>query len=244
LSRSPFTVRDLDDLQRLLLARADRVVAMVDIFRGDTGRNDIGLRHDVDDNAGSLDTALAMAEWEHRNGYRSSYYLLHDSHYWDRVGDAARDLESLGHEVGIHVNAIAEGLRQHRQPTHVLRDALDELRQHVRVVGCVAHGDDLCHQAGFVNDEMFLESARPDWGEPQRRIEWRDARITLNPVSRSAFGLAYDAIWLGRGHYMSDSGGQWSVPIVDVASEWPSHGQLHILQHPDWWAAAFATVNV
>jgi hypothetical protein len=239
---APFRYEDLVELDVRLLSRADRVVSMRDIANGDIGRGVIALRHDVDDNAGSLDTALAMAEWECRRGYRSTYFLLHDSHYWEDVGPAAQQIEYFGHEVGIHVNAIAEGLRQNRNPTHVLRDALDDLLPYAKVTGCVAHGDNLCHIARFVNDEMFVESPRPDWGLPERLIVHNGYQVQLRPVSRSDFGLRYDANWLPRGHYVSDSGGHWSEPFDELVRGWGSRGQLHVLQHPDWWARAFTQV--
>ena len=65
---APFTASDLEELDARLLSVADRVVPMRDIWKGDVGRRVIGLRHDVDDNAGSFDTALAMARWECEHG--------------------------------------------------------------------------------------------------------------------------------------------------------------------------------
>ena len=168
--------QDLDQLAALL-EQADRVVPMRDIFKGDIGRRVIGMRHDVDDNPGSLDTALRMAEWEFLHGYSSTYYLLHDAYYWkadtiETMLVAAERLEEYGHEVGIHVNAVAEGLRRQRDPRHILRDALAELRTAVRVEGCVAHGDPWCRNGDgdviFVNDEMFTESRRPSARCPEQ----------------------------------------------------------------------------
>jgi hypothetical protein len=242
-----FRRRDLEQLDELLFSRADRVVPMRDISKGDIGRRVIGLRHDVDDNAGSLDTALRIAEWEFDHGYSSTYFLLHGSHYWgDDMLVAAERLEEMGHEVGIHVNAIAEGLMHARQPAHVLRDALTELRTAVRVVGCVAHGDPLCRdstgQVTFVNDEMFTESPRPEYGSAHRIITRNGWRLQLDPVSRTAFGLEYDANHLPRGFYLSDSGGRWSQSPEIVAGRF-GEGQLHMLVHPDWWAGAFQEVT-
>jgi hypothetical protein len=124
-----FTARDLEMLDARLFSRADRVVPMRDIWKGDVGRQVLGLRHDVDDNPGSFETALAMAEWEMEHGYSSTYFLLHGSHYWD-ADHLVRALafEEMGHEVGIHVNALAEALRQRRSPEWILLEALGDLR--------------------------------------------------------------------------------------------------------------------
>jgi hypothetical protein len=244
---APFQYADLEELHTELFSRADRVVPMRDVFKGDTGSRVIGLRHDVDDNPGSFHTALRMAEWEFERGYSSTYYLLHDSHYWDEWLPEAPRFEELGHEVGIHVNAIAEALRQRRDARAILSEALSALRgTGVRVVGCVAHGDSLCQTARFVNDEMFSESPRPAYGKPDRMISDGQVAHPLHPISRRAFQLEYDANWLSRGDYISDSGGRWN-PRPDsfdrAVAHWSEAGQLHMLIHPDWWSEAFVTVK-
>lgn len=240
-TQAPFLPADLEELHARLYAQADRVVPMHDISKGDVGRKVIGLRHDVDDNKGSFDTALRMAEWEMERGISSTWFLLHDSHYWgDDMLCRAPLFEEMGHEVGIHVNAIAEGLRQDRDPAGLLADALSELRTAVRVVGCVAHGDRLCHDAAFVNDEMFVESARDGMGDPDREIRWNGQRVKLQPLRRDVFGLEYDANWLPRGRYLSESGGRWRPhrSSFEDAVETFGHTQLHVLVHPDWWGQA------
>ena len=240
-AKEPFLASDLEELDARLLSRAERVVPMRDVFKGDTGARVVGLRHDVDDNLGSFETALAFAEWEFDHGYASTYFLLHDSHYWSEGMLAyVPRFEELGHEVGIHVNAIAEALRQHRDPHEILTDALSELRSSgVRVVGAVAHGDNLCHSSHFVNDELFTESPRSAYGKPARLLEHDGVICPLQPISRRAYGLEYDPNWLSRGDYLSDSSGRWSQPFDVVAERLGEAGQLHILLHPDWWKQAF-----
>jgi hypothetical protein len=242
--QSPFLASDLEELDARLLSQAERVVPMRDVFKGDTGPNVIGLRHDVDDNDGSFGTALRLAQWEFERGYSSTYFLLHGAYYWDEMLVHAPIFEELGHEVGIHVNAIAEGLRRADDPPSILAEALVELRATgVRIVGSVAHGDPLCHVAKFVNDEMFRESRRPSYGAWDRLIEHKGVVYPLQPVSRSVYLLEYDANWLPRGDYLSDSGGTWSQSFDDVCERF-GQGQLHVLIHPDWWAGAFAAVAV
>jgi hypothetical protein len=224
-----------------MLGLADRVVPMWDVHKGDRGPGTIGLRHDVDDNPGSFQTALAMAAWEADQGFASTFFLLHGAHYWPDALEQAPRFEELGHEVGIHVNAIAVALQSALEPAVILERAVAELRQTgVTVRGCVAHGDNLCHKHGFVNDEMFTESARPTYGAADRRI----AGVQLAPVPRAWFGLDYDANWLPRARYLSDSGGHWSEPFQQVADAFPRlGGQLHMLIHPDWWGQAFVPLG-
>lgn len=238
--QAPFRADDLAELDSALLSQAERVVPMRDVFKGDRGPRVIGLRHDVDDNPGSFETALRIAEWEFERGYSSTYFLLHGSHYWNEEWlGAVPQFEELGHEVGIHVNAIAEAFRQRRDPHAILNESITQLRETgVRVVGSVAHGDALCHVARFVNDEMFQESPRPDYGAPDRLITHDGVVCPLVPISRKNYGLEYDANWLPRGDYLSDSGGRWSQEFAWVAARF-GESQLHVLQHPDWWAEAF-----
>jgi len=245
---SPYNASDLEELHARLFSQADRVVPMRDIWKGDVGRRVIGLRHDVDDNAGSFDTALAMAEWEFHHGYSSTYFLLHGSHYWTADNLVrAMQFEELGHEVGIHVNALAEALRHRRSPDWILCEALGDLRSvGLRIEGCVAHGDALCRDVNgvrFVNDEMFVESPRPTLGAPDREITHGNCTVKIEPRPRSNYHLAYDANWLRRGNYLSESGGRWSQPFDDVVAGF-GEAQLHVLIHPDWWSQAFAEVTV
>lgn len=218
---------------------------MRDVFKGDTGARTIGLRHDVDDNEGSFETALAMARWEFEHGYSSTYFLLHGSHYWNADNIVrALEFEELGHEVGIHVNAIAEALRLRRSPDWILLEALGDLRSvGLRVEGAVAHGDPLCYgkdgQVRFVNDEVFVECRRHRVGEVPREVREGKTRVLIEPRPLTEYHLAYDANWLTRGDYLSESGGRWSQPFDDVVGRFASEGQLHVLIHPDWWSGAF-----
>lgn len=243
---APFDASDLEELDARLLSQADRVVPMRDIAKGDTNPRVIGLRHDVDDNAGSFDTALAMAEWEFEHGYSSTYYLLHDSYYWDADNLVrALEFEELGHEVGVHVNAIAMALRLRRSPDWILIEALSDLRSvGLRIDGSVAHGDPLCRHQGevrFVNDEVFAECRRESMGAANREVSHGNCTVKLNPLPRSVYHLTYDANWLPRGNYLSESGGRWSQSFDEVEAAF-GRGQLHILTHPDWWGAAFEKV--
>ena len=245
----PFDHDDLLDLDSLY-ARADRVVPMRDVWKGDSSDTVIAVRHDVDDNPGAFDTALEMARWEFDNGYSSTYYLLHSAAYWTADNLVrAREFEELGHEVGLHVNALAEALRRRRSPDWILCEALGDLRSMgLRVDGCVGHGDPLCRgrygTVRFTNDEMFVESRRPSMGAADRILTHRKTFVQIEPQPRAHYHLGYDAAWLERGDYLSDSGHVWSQPFETVCHRWPTAGQLHVLVHPDWWVAAFAKVAV
>ena len=237
---APFQPSDLDEFGEFL-ARADAVVPMSEIAAGRTDPRVIGLRHDCDNVIGP---AVQLAEWEAEHGIRSTYFILHTAPYWQEKETLVAALDAIAdcdHEIGFHLNAITVAVETGRDPVMVAVEALEELRgygYHVR--GVVAHGDNACYQHGFINDELFVESARPDYGAPDREV----GGVRLRPVSRASLGFEYDPNWLSRGAYLSDSGGRWSAPFDEVAWAWPSSGQLHMLVHPDWWAEAFAGVAV
>jgi hypothetical protein len=192
----------------------------------------IGLRHDCDN---VIEPAVAMAVWESLHGFSSTYYILHTAPYWQDKPLLRHSLDiiaSYGHEIGIHNDAITVALETGRDPADILFEAIEELRSYGHEIrSTVAHGNRRCRIDNYVNDEMFLECHRPAYGHI--------TRLGFQPHRLSEFGLDFDANWLPRGDYLSDSGGQWSQPFEEVAEAFPSRGQLHVLVHPDWWSEAF-----
>jgi hypothetical protein len=239
----PFLRDDLEALERFY-EQATAVVAMEDIYdHGDGHQNLLGVRHDCDN---VIHPAVRLAEWEEARGYRSTYYILHTSPYWQDKTLLRESLDRIaecGHEIGIHNDALTVALETGRDPAHFLHEAVAELRYYGHTVrSTVAHGNRLCHIAKYVNDEMFVGCQRPDYGAADRMLEHGGRSCRLTPLPLAEFGLDFDANWIPRGDYLSDSGGRWSQPFDDVVTAWPERGQLHILQHPDWWAEAFERV--
>lgn len=256
-AEAPFDRADLEELDERLLSRATAVVTMQEVHAGNRETEVIGMRHDLD--AGhSLGTALKIAQWQAERGYRGTYFILHTSPYWGAVGfrESLERIAVLGHEIGIHTNALAEAFRTGGDPDRILMDAIDELRSYgFRVRGVAGHGDPFCNrdrapgEPSFANDEQFVECARPKEGLPDRWL-WRgDRRFRLRPRPLADFGLDYEALKLGMPlpFRCSDSGGRWLTPgweeTVDKfeTNVWRNSGarQLHFLWHPDWWAQAF-----
>lgn len=235
---------DLDLLDRVVLSEAQAVVSMLEVHRGARRPDVIGLRHDVDDNSGSLATAVKIAGWEAERGYRATFFILHTARYWQdesHLRSALDRIAGFGHEIGIHANAIAAALRGGGDPHLILEEAIDRLRSFGHpVLGVAPHGDELCRDAAgrvwFVNDEQFVECARPEMGRPDRLLRYGETALKLDPRPLADFGLEYEAYRLPRGRYLSDSGGRWNIELEAAAS---GAGQLHVLWHPDWWARAF-----
>jgi hypothetical protein len=235
--QSPFQQDDLADLAAFL-DRASAVAPMGEIAAGLHDKLVIGMRHDVDNH---IEPAVAMAEWEAEHGYRSTYFILHTAPYWrdkDKLRASLDAITGFGHEIGFHINAITEAIHTGRDPIRITIDALVELRGYsYPVTGVVAHGDQACYTHRFINDELFYESRRPEYGAADRVIAGR----RLQQISRTTLGLTYDPNWMPRAEYISDSGGEWSKDFDGVSTAWPYEGgQLHMLVHPDWWGEAFA----
>lgn len=243
--RAPFQADDLAELDRLL-DKAFAVLPMRDVHAGIIDARVIGMRHDVDNH---IEPAVEMAMWEAERGYRSTYFILHSAPYWDDkplLNSAVDEIASYGHEIGIHNAALSEQVRTGADARVTLAEAVLELRgMGHNVSGTVAHGASECYdrlgRLQVVNDEMFTECARPGMGAPDRTV----AGCEIQPVPLATFGLDYDANWLNRAAYLSDSGGTWSTPGFDFTSrEFPFYGQLHLLVHPDWWGKAFEPLQV
>jgi hypothetical protein len=209
----------LDDLEAFdaFLGQASAVVPM----RSAT-RKAIALRHDVDHN---LDHALLFAEWEAERGYRATYFVLHTAWYYAEpdLSEKLHRLEELGHEVGLHHDAMAEAWRRGFQgavdgsvlpignstaAAEIVREELDRLRGFgLDIVGTSAHGSELWKSYGVTN--AFL---------------WADGYVPAD------FGLEYEAYHLHRNaHYISDNRAEWSSPLTLTPN-------TQILTHPCHWA--------
>lgn len=232
-----FGPEDLTHLEDLFYKNSKGVVALREIWSGNRNKYVIGLRHDIDFQP-ALECALRLAAWEAERGYRATYYFLHTAEYWHQAdfGDIVQGIALLGHEIGIHNDALGAAYSKKLDPHAIFADALTELRSHgVPVTSVVAHGNRKI--ATFArNDELFYGCERPNLGKPGRklpngmRVEQRDLKD---------YGLHFEAArTLGRGLELCDSGGAGWIDMDRIANRWPWRGQLHINQHPDWWIEA------
>jgi hypothetical protein len=256
--QGPFTREDLMELGEFL-ATAHAVVSMREVLAGNRDPRVIGMRHDVDNHSKALATAVELAIWEASQGWRSTYFLLHTARYWEdgRWREAAETMALLGHEIGLHVDALAHALRYGDDPHEIVFEALEELRDAGHVVtGVVGHGNQpICTRAEFANDEQFLECVRDNMGEPDRELIYDGRTLKLDPRPLADFGLEYESIGLRMYEsmdgimrtrpgqvYNTDSGCKWYYPFEQTIAEFDAitDGQLHLLIHPDHWCEAFA----
>ena len=244
MNHRPFQPEDLREFGAFL-SKATMVCPMREVYAGRRDRMVIGLRHDVDANQGSLEAAVNLAAWEKARGFRSTYFLLHSAPYFEDaelMRKAIWIFQECGHEIGLHNDAVAQSLLTGEDPFDILGHALIALVAYgaAGVTGTVAHGNQpICTDADFVNDEIWKQcKRRPDF---DRTIEYRGRKVQLGEIDLAELDLEYEAAWLPRGMYLSDSGGYWKNPGWEITADFPFAGQLHILQHPDWWTQAFGT---
>jgi len=89
----------------------------------------VGLRHDVDHD---LDAALEMSFWEKDLGVSATYFILPTANYWEQDGffDKIRQIHEFGHEIGLHVNILAQWMQGHTDdPAQSLQEQLTVLRK-------------------------------------------------------------------------------------------------------------------
>jgi len=260
--KGPFTREDLTELGEFF-ETAHAVVSMREVLAGNRDPRAIAVRHDVDNHPDALTTAVELARWEADHGWRSTYFLLHTARYWQdgHWRKAAETMALLGHEIGLHVDAVAHALRYGGDPHEMVFEALQELRDagHV-VMGIVGHGNQpICAQAEFANDEQFVECVRDNMGEPDRELSYNGRTLKLDPRPLADFGLQYESIGLRMYEstdgimrtrpgqvYNTDSSGKWYYPFEQTIAEFNAltDGQLHLLIHPDHWHPAFALAEV
>jgi hypothetical protein len=205
------------------------------------GRVLVGLRHDVDDR---LESALRMAELEHRRGVRATYFVLHTAAYYDdpRLLEALRRLQALGHEVGWHNDLVTLQLVHGVDPVEYLGRELRRLRESgIDVVGAAAHGSIHCHRLGFHNNEFFLDwpEAVPGGRASRARVPVGGEEVELRRGRLADFGLEYEAYHLGEDRYFSDArfderGRRWHPELLDPASLRAGE-RVIVLVHPCHW---------
>lgn len=254
----------LDDRFFRYLEHFGTTAPVRDLYSRPNERHLVALRHDVDHD---LDLALEVAFWERERGCRATFFLLHTAAYWNdaRFLDKCLQLQDFGHEVGLHVNMLAEWRRGDvDEPGRRLRDLLGTLRDAgVDVVGISAHGDRLCYEAGFANYWLFAElrpsdpiaeeSGRSAEGvrvedpryqlayPPSHRLQ-RDDNQTLPLWSESfaTHNLVYHASHVPMDRYFTDSGGSWTRS-PDPLDHDLQRGRHQVLMHPVYYRAPTRT---
>src|SRR5438105_13418305 len=120
-----FRLDDLQTFHEFVLTFA-RTVTLHEAYTGGPEVRALVIRHDVDHSGAH---AVRFARWEAERRIRSSYYVLPTAEYYPAEGiDCARQIQALGHEVGVHNDALTR-TGDHDAAIRLLADWAAELRE-------------------------------------------------------------------------------------------------------------------
>lgn len=234
-----------------------QTVPVICLFENVNRQSMCALRHDVDYD---LDLALEMAYWEHEKGFQSTYYILHTADYWQDplLIDKCLQLQDFGHEVGLHLNFLAQWANQDIDNIKTsLSNILKKLRDGgVDIRGVSAHGDPLCYKYNVNNYWCFRElkpiNIRDEYNRtaegnfaqagdkkliyPSSNVLTRKdgKKFKLWSLSLSSFGIDYHAWHLNFDRYFSDSGGSWKRTDDPLECR-RADERWQVLMHPIYW---------
>jgi hypothetical protein len=172
---------------------------------GETPRR-VFVRHDIDV---SLERALPIARLEKEVGIPSTYHVMLASPFyrleWSSSRDALAEIAGLGHEIGLHYDVVARGMK----------DADAETRERDIAKAC--------------------EELEGVLGTPVRSVSFHlPVQELINGPLRIAGRISGYAKKLFQ-WYISDSRARWreGEPLLSLGR--PRGPDLQILIHPIWW---------
>lgn len=195
----------LEAYAELLGALREQGYAVRGFDAAEPGERHLVLRHDIDM---SLDAALRLAEHEHAQGARATYFVLLRTEFYNPFSGAGRtqleQIRALGHEVGLHFDAALYAPET---------DALEQ--------ACTRECRVLEEILGSAVEIVSFHRPAPALLGSEARLGGR--RHTYEPRFFDEMG------------YCSDSRGGWhhGPPLEHPAV---AEGRaLQLLTHPIWW---------
>ncbi len=186
----------------------------MDIRDYDAAQRLIILRHDIDL---SISRALALARLERELGVTATYFVRVHAPTYNifeyRTYRALREILGLGHEIGLHFEAMDFSHITGQDPREVFmrEKRVLETVLGISVVSAAAHGEHA--------------PAGP-----------RHNRDFFNCVPKEAVDISYDAyepLFTRDMKYLSDSAYRWREGCM--CNHIGKHPRMHILTHPVWW---------
>ena len=168
---------------------------------------DVGFffRHDVDI---SLKKAVEMAEFENKNGIKSTYYILLSSPYYNALEaenlQRIRTLRELGMGIGLHYDNSIK-----------LQDANQCCSEIIIQLGMLQH---------HIGE---LEEKSVTFHKPLRGVDINGETVNLLNLSN-----IYSPNFDRRFKYISDSGHNWRENPYDIID---TNDMVHINTHPEWY---------
>ena len=234
-------------------------ITHAEAFARPEGSEYLAIRHDVDHD---LARALKMARIEREEGIRSTYYLLppgdyaSTQNYYGRIvgeqiyasaelAEGALELQSLGHEVGLHNDFLQLSTLLRRPVAELIREEIAYFASiGVAITGSASHGSGFARRNGFANYEIFAETKGN--GVARSINLGEGAAFELFSIPMADVGLRYEAYWVPRQVYISDTGSEFSVDYNrtrEASLSWirdsiGSARRIAALIHADWWDEA------
>lgn len=216
----------------------------------------LAIRHDVDHR---LDLALKMARIEREEGIRSTYYLLPPGDYNSprnyygsivdgqiyasaELAEGALELQALGHEVGLHNDFLQLSTLLRRPVAQLIREEVAYFASiGVAVTGSASHGSAFARKHGFTNYEIFVETKERRLARSIDLGEHGSFELFSIPMAEA--GLSYEAYWVPRQVYISDTGSVLTAGYhrtQEASLSWirdniGSARKIAALIHADWW---------
>ncbi len=213
------------------------------------------IRHDVDHD---IWTAKKMAVIETENNIQSTFFILHTAPYFrnnvKQTMKICREIQSLGHEIGLHNNLITSFFKNNTDPYRELCELMNLFKKEgISISGTAAHGSRFIQNINksldknsiikyanyFVFSEIYKNKLMliKDKILPPDLI-FNNIKLKLPCINMNDFDLQYEAYFIHFDKYVSDAGRKfWSVgndPLKEINNL--SNGDvLQCLLHPIWW---------
>ncbi len=163
------------------------------------------FRHDVDI---SLKKAVEMAEFESKNGIKSTYYILLSSPYYNALEaenlQRIRTLRELGMNIGLHYD------------------------NSIKVQDANQCSSEIIIQLGILQHHIGeLEEKSVTFHKPFRGADINGETVNLLNLSN-----IYSPNFDRRFKYISDSGHNWRENPYDIIN---TNNMVHINTHPEWY---------
>ena len=200
-----------------------REIAQTGSFEGS-----LGLRHDVDH---YIERVYLMGRIEADAEARATYFLLppgdYDSNenYYGRIVSGvvehnpekfalALELVGMGYEIALHNDFLQLSIRTGRSISELIKAEIDWFAENgIQISGSASHGSSFAARNKISNYEIFSECVRAqNAGLPAGK-----RHFPLNSISMKDLGLVYEAYFIGKSFYVSDSGGAVTWPRINAA---------------------------
>lgn len=168
------------------------------------------LRHDIDN---SLQQAVRLAKIEADAGVRSTYFVLLRTDFYNVASksgqDMLRQIQSLGHEIGLHFDEVAYG------EGSICTDARSSTEERI------------LFEKNILSQLLDAPVTTVSMHRPSKTTLEADLKI---PGMVNSYGQTYFHDF----KYLSDSRRRWREPVLDIIRS-GEYARLHILTHAFWY---------